>query len=80
MTGGWQPGRPPVPGYYLGAWKRGGRWVVSELWFNQDSAGSGWWSSRGYLEGTGRTAVQVEVKAWMPVPEYGGEPVPGEEA
>ena len=73
---GWNTGRPPVHGYYLGAWQRGTppAWTVSELWFNPDSTGSGWWSSRGYLDDRmSWTSVAVDVAAWMPVPVYPGD-------
>jgi len=66
----WRTGQPPEHGYYLGAWKTpGGRWVVSELWFNPDSIGSGWWASRGYLHQP-HTFTTVPVVAWIPMPEY----------
>lgn len=66
----WQPGRPPGHGYYLGAWQRHGRWFVSELWFNPDSTGTGWWASRGYLDPMSHTAVPIPVEAWTPMPKY----------
>lgn len=70
----WRTGRPPDHGYYLGAWRRGEGWAVSELWFNPDSIGTGWWSSRGYLgEDGGRYSTEtIPVEAWMPMPEYPG--------
>jgi hypothetical protein len=82
---GWITGQPPpshkwvlisdcIPvkaGYYLGAWKKHNMWVVSELWFNPDTIGSGWWSSRDYFlqkaEDEGKT---IDVVAWMNLPEY----------
>jgi len=68
----WRTGRPDGHGYYLGAWRSGDRWIVSELWFNPDSTGSGWWSSRGYLVayGTDRAVFTVPVVAWAPMPVY----------
>lgn len=67
----WRTGRPPDHGYYLGAWRRGESWVVSELWFNPDSVGTGWWAGRGYLDGPERNPhVTVPVEAWMPMPVY----------
>jgi hypothetical protein len=73
VYGSWRSDMPPEHGYYLGAWRRGGRWFVSELWFNPDSTGTGWWPTRSYL--THDTQSQwlhdtIEVEAWMPVPEY----------
>lgn len=66
LAGRWRTDPPPEDGYYLGAWKRGGRWVVSELWFNTST---GWWASRGYLHD--RAAGEaVRVVAWMPMPVY----------
>lgn len=69
----WRTDMPPDHGYYLAAWKRGEQWAVSELWFNPDSVGTGWWPSRGYLrqDSTGMDAIAVE--AWMFMPVY--EPV-----
>ena len=66
----WRTSRPPEHGYYLGAWRRGDGWTVSELWFNPDSTGTGWWASRGYLDGHTLRAMPVKVEAWMPVPAY----------
>lgn len=67
--------------YYLGAWRRGQppAWTVSELWFNPDSIGTGWWTSRGYL--TGLQGIEsrnarletVPVEAWALMPVYEGE-------
>lgn len=73
----WRAGRPPAHGYYLGAWRRGARWTVSELWFNPDSIGTGWWSSRGYLGGC-PCPETVPVEAWMPVPGYPAAPGDGD--
>jgi hypothetical protein len=69
----WRTGPPPKHGYYLGAWRHGESWTVSELWFNPDSHGSGWWAERGYLEPARHPAVAVDVEAWMPVPAYTGK-------
>ena len=66
----WRTDGPPEHGYYLGAWKRGEEWVVSELWFNPDSIGTGWWPSRGYFHQDSRGREAVAVEAWMPVPVY----------
>lgn len=67
----WRTDKPSKHGYYLGAWLRGERWIVSELWFNPDSVSTGWWASRGYLEpGLSHHSISVDVVAWMPVPEY----------
>jgi hypothetical protein len=70
----WQTGKPPDHGYYLGAWRRGSRWHVSELWYNPDS---GWWPTRGYLHGylsPGSYSIKpIPVTAWMPKPEYPAE-------
>jgi hypothetical protein len=68
----WRTDNPPDHGYYLGAWKRHGRWVVSELWFNPSSSMTRWWTRRGYLsEDYAEIGPEsVEVKAWMPVPKY----------
>ena len=67
----WSTGKPPGHGYYLGAWKRGDRYAVSELWFNPDSHGTGWWATRGYLSEREWHAGTIPVEAWMPMPEYG---------
>ena len=67
----WNTGRPPEKhGYYLGAWKNAyGKYVVSELWFNEDSIGSRWWAGRGYFrQDSGHQPI--DVVAWMPIPEY----------
>ncbi len=69
----WQTGKPPDHGYYLGAWLRDGRWVVSELWFNPDSIGSGWWPTRGYLDERELSHQTIDVVAWMAMPEYSPE-------
>lgn len=69
---GWRTGPPPDHGYYLGAWRHGDRWVVSELWFNPDSTGSKWWPTRRYLGERDKTHQTVPVVAWMPVPPYDG--------
>ena len=70
----WNIGRPPTHGYYLGAWKRGGQWVVSELWFNPDSIGTGWWTGRGYFDQRDTTGTDpLNVAAWMPMPPYSPE-------
>lgn len=80
MSAEWRTSRPSEHGYYLGAWKRGQLpvWTVSELWFNPDSTGTGWWSSRGYIEATrdadGKT---IPVEFWMPMPEPPAEPPGG---
>lgn len=67
----WNSGRPPKHGYYLGAWKRGSQWAVSELWFNPASIGTGWWTGRGYL---GQDSTEpLNVVAWMSVPSYDPE-------
>jgi hypothetical protein len=64
----WREGRPPEHGYFLAAWRRAGLLVVSELWFNPDSTGSGWWSSRGYLGDRLWESESLPVVAWMPMP------------
>jgi hypothetical protein len=77
----WNTGRPPQCGYYLGAWKRGSPpvWTVSELWFNPDAVGSGWFATRGYLDTPGALRDRmstIPVEAWMPMPEYRGSLAP----
>lgn len=62
--------KPDNHGYYLGAWKHQGRWVVSELWYNPDAIGTGWFSSRGYFHQKD-DHVTIGVVAWMPMPTYG---------
>lgn len=52
------------------AWKRGDQWAVSELWFNPDSIGTGWWPSRGYFHQDSRGTETIAVEAWMPMPAY----------
>lgn len=64
----WREGRPSGHGYYLAAWRRGDGYAVSELWFNPDSTGSGWWSSRGYLGDRLWESESLPVVAWMPMP------------
>jgi hypothetical protein len=65
----WQTGRPPDHGYYLAAWRRQGQLVVSELWFNPDSTGSGWWAGRAYLgDRPWGGGDPLPVVAWMPMP------------
>ena len=70
----WQTSRPSEHGYYLAAWRRGTPpvWTVSELWFNPDSYGSGWWASRGYLDTrlANPLGKPLPVVAWMPMPVY----------
>lgn len=73
-TDAWRTDRPPDHGYYLGAWRRGGRWTVSELWFNPDSIGTGWWSTRGYLNEREHTTGTIPVEAWIPMPVYTASP------
>jgi hypothetical protein len=71
VTGEWiYRRRPSEPGYYLGAWQIDARrWIVSELWFNPDSTGTGWWATRSYLNQE-RTYTTIDVRAWMPMPEF----------
>ena len=79
----WRTGRPPEHGYYLGAWQCGERWTVSELWFNPDSIGTGWWPSRGYFHERSAGMETIAVRAWMPMPVYTAahhEQSPGREA
>jgi hypothetical protein len=65
----WKVGDPPVHGYYLAAWRRGGDILaVSELWFNPDAHRS-WWFSRGYAGQSNGEAVRAEVVAWMSMPD-----------
>lgn len=66
----WRTDRPHKSGYYLAAWKRAEDVVVSELWFNPDSHGSGWWPSRGYLHQDWPSKQPVEVVAWLPMPKF----------
>jgi len=72
----WQTGRPDKSGYYLAAWQLNGRWRVSELWFNPDAIGTGWFPSRGYLPGVeddivaAPPAFTISVEAWQPMPRY----------
>lgn len=69
---------PPGHGYYIAAWDDNGSTRVSELWFNPDSKGSGWWPSRGYMARFIGDAAAVNpvrsltVYAWMKMPEYPG--------
>lgn len=66
----WRAGRPDTHGYYLAAWRCGDGWTVSELWFNPDSTGTGWWASRGYLHERAGHLETLPVEAWMPMPAY----------
>lgn len=69
----WHTGKPLTHGYYLGAWKNHGSWVVSELWFNPESVGTGWWASRGYLEqGSVGHRHGIPVEAWTHKPVWNG--------
>jgi hypothetical protein len=73
MGSEWNVGtRPPRDGYYLGVWRFGDRWMVSELWFNTDSLGSGWFPIRRYLNVDHGACLMIDVVAWMPMPEYPG--------
>jgi hypothetical protein len=67
---GWRTWFPEDSGYYLAAWKKGPDWVVSELWYNPGSIGTGWWQSRIYLHQEDHSGRSVEVVAWMPMPEF----------
>lgn len=72
----WNTGKPDKHGYYLGAWKRGDQWVVSELWYNPSSFGTGWWNGRGYFHQDCTTGTEpMNVVAWMPMPFYSPERV-----
>lgn len=70
--------KPVTHGYYLAAWDDEGHWRVSELWFNPDSAGSGWWPTRGYMARfVGDVAYNMPkrsltVAGWMAIPEFPG--------
>lgn len=79
MNGEWNTGtRPEKHGYYIAAWDDEGHWRVSELWFNPDSTGSGWWPTRGYMArfvgdvASNRPKRSLTVIAWMKWPEYPG--------
>ncbi len=75
VYGRWYRGRPPAPGYYLGAWRRDGKWFVSELWYNPNSIGTGWWISRGYLDQIPRVQTEtIPVEAWMLKPLFQESP------
>jgi hypothetical protein len=71
--------KPDQHGYYLAAWDDEGHWRVSELWFNPQSTGSGWWPTRGYMvRFVGDVAStspkrSLTVAGWMPIPEFPGE-------
>ena len=45
---------------------------MSELWFNPDAIGSGWFPQRGYLSEKvqGYPGDTVPVEAWMSMPAY----------
>jgi hypothetical protein len=44
---------------------------VSELWFNPDSTGTGWWPDRGYMEGVrDGTTKTIPVEAWAEMPVF----------
>jgi hypothetical protein len=80
MSNGWIDARtePPGHGYYLAVWMDEGNHRISELWFNPDSTGSGWWATRGYMSRFTGEAMGHESKrsltviAWMTMPEYPG--------
>lgn len=69
---------PPESGYYIAAWNDEGHWRVSELWYNPNSHGSGWWPSRNYMARfVGDAAItfprrSLTVAAWMQMPKYPG--------
>ena len=70
--------RPPEAGYYIAAWNDEDHWRVSELWFNPDSPGSGWWPSRGYMarfvgdSPPKESKRSLTVAGWMPKPKFPG--------
>lgn len=69
----WNTEPPKTHGYYLGAWPRwegSHSYIVSELWFNPDSIGTGWFISRGYLGERDTYHDTVPVVAWTSLPEY----------
>lgn len=73
QTAAWNYDEPQeAQGYFLVAWRRGDRVVVSELWFNRDAKPK-WWSTRGYLgersSGLRGAILAADVVAWMPLPD-----------
>ena len=70
--------KPPERGYYIAAWRDEGHWRVSELWYNPQSTGSGWWPTRGYMARfVGDVASTAPVRsltvaAWMPIAAFPG--------
>lgn len=69
----WSFGNPPGAGYYLASWRANRTSIVSELWYNP---GTGWWSSRGYLNiftypnsNPPQSKPVTSVYAWMTLPE-----------
>jgi hypothetical protein len=68
----WRTDRPPGHGYYLAVWQQNnGVRRVSELWYNPDSHGTGWWPTRGYLRPYLREQSALDplpVVAWAPMP------------
>jgi hypothetical protein len=68
--------KPDQRGYYLAAWNDEGHWRVSELWFEADDIGSGWWPTRGYMArfvgDQKKPARSLTVAGWAPMPEYPG--------
>ncbi len=71
-------GNPLESGYYLAAWTApSGKKIVSELWFNPSSLGTGWWATRGYIDQNDarpyKTIWNIHVTAWMPMPEHPGK-------
>jgi len=68
--------KPDQHGYYLAAWNDEGHWRISELWFEADDIGSGWWPTRGYMArfvgDQKKPARSLTVAGWAPLPEYPG--------
>lgn len=73
----WKRGNPQDKGYYLAAWKDRTDWVVSELWYNPESVGTGWWSSRLYLGQEDHRQKSIDVVAWMDMPVFRPDPREG---
>lgn len=69
----WRTDRPEKHGYYIAAWIQYGQERVSELWFNPQAIGTGWFAARGYLgQGSDHSTQTLDVVAWQPIPAYPG--------
>ena len=64
----WRYGSPEEDGYYLATWRWRGseKLVVSELCYLKKD---GWFNSRGYLDFIYNQGENIDLIAWMEMPE-----------